>query len=240
MNSGTPADATVTVQLENEPAIWMKLDGRALGQYAKALARGWSLLGLSKGDKVAIFDYGSSPATYLASSAFFPHLQHGAADILGCLAICCDGVPQMLPRLTSVLRYVKPRAVFLRADALPPFEQLARSEDIEIARHTGFIVVTQDEGFMRAQSMKDWQQRLGLPVYSMLRIDRSLFLAMECPACHTFHTWSDLYDVRVSDGGQLAVKPAFATHGQEYVSPIMAELSGEACDKGQSDKRIIL
>ncbi len=49
--------ATVTIQLEADPRHSIQLTGQMLGGYAKALARCWSLLGIARGDTVAIFDH---------------------------------------------------------------------------------------------------------------------------------------------------------------------------------------
>ncbi len=243
---------TVTVQLEAEPGLDLRLTRQQLGRYAQALARCWSLLGLTRGDVVAIFDYGTSPITYLASSAFFPHLRQGASDLLGCLPICSDGVPQMAARVISVLRYLRPRALFLRPEGLLPLADLAERQGLGIARHLGFMVVSQDEGRLKAASREEWQRRLAVPIYSLLRVDRSLFLAVECPHCGSWHTWRDLYRVQAVEPaskrplpqgqeGLLKVDPTFAsgmTRG--YVSSILGVLLKEGCQRGPEDQRIAL
>ncbi len=249
---GARRQATVTVQLESDPALSIELTAQDLGGYAAALARCWSILGISRGDTVAIFDYGSSPVTYLASSAFFPHLQRGAADLLGCLPICSDGVPQMAPRVVRILRYLRPRALFLRPDGLNPFAHHVESEGLDLGRHVEFLVVSQDEGVLRAPARDEWQKRLRVPLYSLLRIDRSLFLAMECPDCHAFHTSREMYGVRAVEpaaagagpgdaGGLMEVTPAFAPHvPQGYVSSLVGSLLPGHCHRGHEDQRIAL
>lgn len=243
---------TVTVQLEAEPSLYLRLTSRELGKYAGALARCWSLLGLGRGDIVAIFDYGTSPVTYLASSAFFPHLRRGASDLLGCLPICSDGLPQMAPRVVSIIRYVRPRALFMRPDGLLPLADHAEREGLVLSKYVRSIVVSQDEGLLGAKAKAEWQARLGVPVYSLLRIDRSLFLAVECARCRAFHTWPDLYRVLslepgslralpAGEEGLLRVAPTFARSLiGEYVSSLTGALLEGGCDHGPEDQRIAL
>ena len=68
-------------------------------------------LGLRKGDRVAIFDYGTSPLSYLAASSFTPYLDRGAADLLGCLPVCNDGVANMSPRAVEITVLREPARV---------------------------------------------------------------------------------------------------------------------------------
>ena len=60
---------TFQLEYDTEPSLYLPLDRSALKGYAEALTRCWSLLGLERGDKVAIFDCGTSPVSYVASGS---------------------------------------------------------------------------------------------------------------------------------------------------------------------------
>lgn len=71
--------SALAVQLEQPGAGSLELSREGLDGYAEALARAWGAVGVGTGDRVAIYDYGSSPISYLASAAFAPYLERGAA-----------------------------------------------------------------------------------------------------------------------------------------------------------------
>jgi phenylacetate-coenzyme A ligase PaaK-like adenylate-forming protein len=235
----------VVFQLEYdiESAIYLGLDRVSLRGYAEALRRCWSLLGLGKGDTVAIFDFGTSPISYLASSTFTPYLGQGAADALECLPVCNDGVANMSQRAVEILRYVRPRVLFVRTDCLEPLAMEIERQLLPLADYTKALVVAENEGLPSKRDQNTYERRLGVPVYRLLRIDAAMFLAMECPECRLLHSWKDLYFVESVDDGvdrSLVITNWFAKACPtvRYLSQVRASLEPTGCPKGPNDNRI--
>jgi phenylacetate-coenzyme A ligase PaaK-like adenylate-forming protein len=187
--------AVVTLQLDyaERTPLYVGLDRMDLRGYVAALERSLRLLGVRPGDALALYEYGSSPVVYLASSLYVPYLRAGAADRLGCTVICNDGVANLSQRAVEILKYVRPRFLVIRDDCIEPFVAACAAEGLEVAKHTEAVVVTSNEGGLgRTEGLA---QRLGVPVYRMPRSDVALFLGLECPECSCMHVPSDLYRV---------------------------------------------
>jgi hypothetical protein len=246
-------DPLLIFQLEydTETPLYLGFDGAMLRGYAEALRRCWSVLGLGKGDSVAIFDFGTSPISYLASSGFTPYLGNGAADALGCLPICNDGVANMSPRAVEILKFVRPRAMFIRRDCLYPFTVEVERQLGVLSDYVETVVVAENEGSLSPHEQVLYARRLGVPVLRLLRIDAALFLAIECPDCRLFHTWEDLYLVE-SVGGDLDIPPgdenclvitswfAKACPAIRYLSQARGNLQTPGCSNAPKDPRISL
>lgn len=242
----------VTFQLayDTEAPLYLALDRFDLRVYAEALTRCWSLIGLKGGDKVAIFDYGTSPVSYLASSVFTPYLSRGAADALGCLSICNDGVSNMSQRAVEILRFVRPRVLFVRADCLEPLAIEVEKELPRLADYTQALIAVENEGLLSKPDQNSYERRLGVPVYRLLRVDVAMFFAMECPRCRLLHGWRDLYLVesvteRADDSeghgqGSLVITNWFARACPtvRYLSQVRGSLQPAGCPRGAKDFRI--
>lgn len=240
----------VVFQLEYDAAsaLYVAHDRAALRGYSEALRRCWSLVGLGEGDRVAIFDYGTSPVSYLASSAFTPYLGHGAADLLGCLAICNDGVANMSQRAVEILKFVRPRVFILRSDCLHPLVVEVEREAVRLSDYTHALVVAENEGLMSRADQMAYERRLGVPLYRLLRIDLAMFLAMECPECRLLHSWQDLYFVETvteeeagdRKKGCLVITNWFAKACPtvRYLSQAQGSLEPAGCPRGPKDLRI--
>jgi phenylacetate-coenzyme A ligase PaaK-like adenylate-forming protein len=241
------------LEYDTEPRLYLPLDRAALKDYAQALTRCWSLLGLQQGDRVAIFDYGTSPLSFLASASYTPYLDRGAAEALGCLPVCNDGVPNMSQRAVEILKFIRPRIFFLRSDCLQPFISQVEAAGVHVSDYARALVVAECEGVLNRKEQTIFEQRLGVPVYQMLRVDVAMFLAMECPHCRLLHTWRDLYLVEnrpedtdeIRDGpapGQLLITNWFALNYPtlRYASQIQASLVAAGCPRAPRDQRIAL
>jgi phenylacetate-coenzyme A ligase PaaK-like adenylate-forming protein len=231
-----------------ETPVYLALDQRDLRKYAEALTGCWSLLGLGRGDSVAIFDYGTSPVSYLASSAFTPYLGRGAADLLGCLPICNDGLANMSQRALEILKFVRPHVLYLRADCLEPLCAQSISQIVRLSAYTRALVVTENEGLLAKSDQNAYEKRLGLPIYRLLRSDAAMFLAMECPACRLFHSSQNLYHLEtmrgVADDVQeencLVITNRFARTCPtvRYLSHIQGAVHPAGCPRRPQDLRI--
>lgn len=241
------------LEYDTDPRLYLPFDRSALKGYAEALTRCWSLLGLEQGDKVAIFDYGTSPLSYLASASYTPYLRRGAAEALGCLPVCNDGVANMSQRAVEIMTFIRPRIFFLRSDCLHPFIFQLQAAALRVSDYTRALVIAECEGVMSRSEQKALEERLGVPIYQMLRIDVAMFLAMECPQCRLWHTWPDLYRV------ENAHEPADEIHAEatatpllitnwfalscptlRYSSQIRGLLVGPGCPHAPGDQRIAL
>lgn len=241
------------LEYDTEPPLYLPLNRSALKGYAEALTRCWSLLGLEQGDKVAIFDFGTSPVSYLASSSYTPYLGRGAAEALACLPICNDGVANMSQRAVEIMRFIRPRIFFLRSDCLQPFIHQAEAAALRCSDYVRALVVAESEGILSRADQTTCENKLGVPIYRMLRIDPAMFLAVECPHCRFFHTWADLYlvenrpdnDEEMVDGAvrsPLLITNWFALGCPtlRYASQIRGSLVAPGCPRRPQDQRIAL
>lgn len=210
--------SVLAVQLEHPGAGFLELSPEALAGYAKALGHAWSVLGTRTGDRVVIYDYGSSPAAYLASQAFAPHLERGAAERTLTTALCVDGLPDNVARFVHVLRHFKPHFVFVRADRVPLL--VAGPTAVPVEQRGARLVVSADGNTPapgeRASWERDWHGGLSL----LVRCDTAAFVAAECPRCRALQVPEDLYETQITrasngrspDGAQrgtLTVRPRF-------------------------------
>jgi phenylacetate-coenzyme A ligase PaaK-like adenylate-forming protein len=245
----------VVFQLEydTETPLYLPLDRSGLKGYAEALTRCWSLLGLGKGDRVAIFDYGTSPVSYLSSASYTPYLAGGAAEALGCLPICNDGVANMSQRAVEILRFIRPRILFLRSDCLQPLARDAEGAALRLSDYVRALVVAESEGALSHIDQEAFERRLGVPIYRMVRIDVAMFLAVECPQCRLLHTWQDLYLVEnIQEDNEEILNgdvrsPLLITNWfglacptLRYLSQIKGTVVSPGCPNGPNDQRIAL
>ena len=242
---------TFQLEYDTEPRLYLPLDRAALRGYAKALTRCWSLLGLKRGDRVAIFDYGTSPVTYLAAGSYTPYLGRGAAEALQCLPICNDGVANMSQRALDILKFIRPRIFFLRSDCLQPLIYQVEAAALHLSDYTRALVVVESEGALSRMEQATFEKKLGVPLYRMLRIDVAMFLAVECPQCRYLHTWEDLYFVENHREGNEEILngdvrgPLLITNWfglgcptLRYLSQIRGSVIAPGCPRGPRDQRI--
>ncbi len=196
----------VWVQLEgvDEPPLYLPLGRRELRGWARALTYAWRLWGVERGQVVALYDYGSSPMVFLAHRGYMPYLGRGAADALGAVPVCNDGLAVMASRMVELLRYLRPQALVVRADVLPPLAQAVQEAGLPLSRHLAWAVVTEAEGV--AQVSPPWP----VPLWRTWRADAALFLAPQCPQCRLFHVPPRLYRLERGPQGTVLVSTAFA------------------------------
>lgn len=186
----TPA---VHVQVAEDLSVYWALDVGDLSRISRVLASSWGDLGVVSGERVGLFDYASSPMVAYASRSFMAHLDHGAADLLSCLPICSDGLPELAERCAHILEYVRPSTIFVDVDLVDPLLRSLPSSTPRPRR----MVVTGDEQLASRGQIEVWQEALGADVRQMLRCDAALFFAPPCPSePHTFHP-SPAYVVEV-------------------------------------------
>ena len=238
--------AIFQLEYDTQPALYLALDRADLRGYVQILKHCWSLVGLRKGDRVAIFDYGTSPLSYLAASSFTPYLDRGAADLLGCLPVCNDGVANMSPRAIEILRYVRPRVFFIRHDCLHALAVEVERQALRLADYTQALVAAENESLLSDEERRGFEKRLGVPIYRLLRIDAAMFLAMECPRCRLLHCRRDAYFVEtLAEEDDAAENPLVVTNWfagtsptVRYLSQVRGSLEPSGCPRGPRDLRI--
>lgn len=160
---------------ESVPLYWGLRSGDLAGM-ADALAAVWRYLGVERNSTVALFEYSTAPVVAFASGAYLPHLGSGAAELVGCTAICNDGLPEMAERCVHLLRYTRPATLFVAAEAMGALIDAFGPATPRPKR----VVVTQDDAVSSTEELRCWEDRLGAPVTQLWRSDSALLFA---PAC---------------------------------------------------------
>jgi hypothetical protein len=201
----------LSLQLEacDDPPVWTGLSPGELERWSRALDAIWRRHGVSPGECVALFDYGSSPLVLLASASYAPHLRRGAAERLGVHAICNDGVATLAERLGEILRHLRPAALFLRRDVLAPLDEVLRTRGLRLADHCRWVAVGDVDGASDRSELERATRAWDVPVHRVLRADAGFVLASECPRCRAFHLPASLYRVTPLEDG-VAVTARFA------------------------------
>ncbi len=223
------------VQLERplpDGSRYLALSPPELEAYALALARCWRLAGLGRGDRVIIFDFGASPLSYLASCLYSPFLRRGAAERVGCLPVCNDGVASVVPRGVHMVRVLQPKVAYVRLDLLAPLAGAMGRAPTPLQT----VVAAAEEALLAPAEAQRYRQELGVEVLRLLRLDAALFLAQECPHCRAIHTFPDLYQVWEA-AGTLAVAPRFSP-GRAYVSTLPFRRLRGPCPRGRGHLRL--
>lgn len=233
------------------PLYWALGQGDMAGAGA-ALAHCWRRLGIGPGDRVAIYDYGTSPLALFASRHYLPYLPAGAADLIGCTPICNDGLPELASRALHLLRYVRPRVLFVHGEAMEALlTQAARGDWPPPGLHCT-VVVSADERIAPSGQLSRWARGLGLPVRQLLRADAALFFAPPCPDGQAYHPSEEHYlpEVLSEDGlrplpqgqiGLLAVTNLFLRGCPviRYVTDLRASLRSGPCPCGARGPAIV-
>jgi phenylacetate-coenzyme A ligase PaaK-like adenylate-forming protein len=169
-------EPVVFLQVAESLPVYWGLRSADLDLTAQALAAVWHYLGIERGSTVAFFEYASAPVVAFASAPYLPHLGAGAADLLGCTAICNDGLPELADRCVHLLEYCRPSTLFVAAEAVEALIAALRPETPRPA----LVVVSSDDTVGTAAQLDDWQHRLGAPLTQLWRSDPALLFA---PAC---------------------------------------------------------
>jgi hypothetical protein len=229
-----------SLQLEaGEPPVWVGLDGDELGRWATALERLLARWGLSAGDTVGFYEYGSSPLVLLSAGSYVPGLGRGATDRLRADMFCNDGMGNMALRMAEAIRVVRPSAVVVRADVAAPLTEALEMSGVWLPDVLRWAAITVPDGAPFPGDVARWSDRWGLPVRRILRADAAFLLAGDCDACDLFHVDAELYDLEPLPGGELAVTTRFAvtTPTVRYnVGP--AEVVAAGCPKEPDAPRV--
>jgi phenylacetate-CoA ligase len=243
--------ARVILQVADGLPLYWALGPREMAGAAAALARCWQQLGIGPGDRVAIYDYGTSPLALFASASYLAYLRAGAADLIGCIPICNDGLPELAPRAVHILKYVQPKVMFVQAEAMEPL-LAAQARAGDPAGPPCTLVAAADEQTASPSQLQRWARRVGRPVRQLLRSDAALFFAAPCPSRSAYHASGAHYLLEaLSEGdrqplppgevGLLTITNLFLRTCPviRYVTDLRAALMAGPCPCGESDYTIL-
>jgi hypothetical protein len=200
-----------SLQLEaGDPPVWVGLDAGELAQWSAALERVLARWGVTAGDTVGFYEYGSSPLVLLSAGSYVPGLGAGATDRLGADMFCNDGMGNMAVRMAEAIRVVRPSAVVLRADVAAPFTEALEMSGVSLPEVLRWVAVTVPDGAPFDTDVARWSERWGLPVRRLLRADAAFLIAGDCEACGLFHLDAQLYTLDALPAGEVAVTTRFA------------------------------
>lgn len=229
----------------DQPLFWA-LSSDDLNAMARLIAGAWSRLGIGAGSGVAFYDYATSPCVLYASRSYIAHLDAGAADILGCVPICNDGLPELADRCRHILEYVDPAVLFVDGELVGPLRRaLDRSP---MTKRPANVVITSDEAVVDPAQLEEWRRALGTDVTQMLRVDGALLLAPPCStASMTFHPDDGGYLVETSnlEGAadnritvtNLAIRSSVVVR---YVTELIGEVHEGTCPCGHTGTRVTI
>ncbi len=203
----------VSLQLEaseDEP-VFLGLGSRELRAWSGALEGAWRRFGVERNDTVALFDYGSSPAVFLAAGTYVAYLGSGVADRLGLATVCNDGVASMAGRMLEILRWVRPAALVLRRDVLAPFAEALQTAGLALSGRCRWVAVTEPDGAPPLRETRRYAELWQVPVHRLLRADAACFLAGSDPDDpRRFLVEPGLYALEAIGPGEVAVSTRFA------------------------------
>ena len=206
---GAVTPVALQIEATSEPIVWTALDGAELDAWAGSLTALWRRFGLTRGETLAFFDYGSNPAVLLSSANFVPQLRRGATDRLGATAICNDGVASMAGRMASILDVVRPAAMVVRRDLLAPLADALKTTGPEPRGIVRWIAVVEVDGAPAREQISPYEELWGVPIRRLLRADAAFLVAGDCDACGLFHLDRARYALEERDGS-IVVTTRFA------------------------------
>jgi hypothetical protein len=239
------ARTPLIIQATDGSPLYLALTEEDIAGAARALASAWKALGVRRGDHVFMYDYGTSAQTLFASWAYVPWLRRGAADIIGAVPICNDGLPEFADRALHVLRYLRPRVTMVEYTLMPHFLRRVADQRVTVGDWTELIVVSSDEEALATDQADEWSRELGVPVRLLLRSGPALFFAAECEH-RAFHADPRHYGVgvlahpgeptRSTGDGSLCITNRFmrGTVVDQYVSTVDAGIRSERCACGRA------
>lgn len=239
------------VQVARDLPLYWALAASDLNSLAGLMAGSWRRLGIRAGQRIAFYDYATSPIVLYASRSYVPHLEAGAADILGCLPICNDGLPELADRCLHILEYVQPSVLFVDVELVDPLlRAIARKPT---PSRPGRLVITSDEAPVGTAQLREWSSSLGTEVTQMLRADGPLFFAAPCATePMTFHADEASYLLEVStpnspeaaleNGGRITVTNLALQSSVviRYVTNLLGEVRSGACRCGRTGTRVVI
>jgi hypothetical protein len=199
------AGTVVQIARPDGSAAYLELGAGELAGLASALEGILRSAGLEKGHRLLVYDFSAAINVLPLTRAYAPGLQEGACDSIGCSVLSLDGLAALAPRTAFFLSLLRPEALMIRGDLLPPLRaRLGRDVLAVDPNLRSLITVTSDasDPFGGTGGIE------GVAMYSIYRVDAALFMALMRPDGRLSYS-RDLYESRCS-GGRLSVRPSFA------------------------------
>lgn len=248
-DSDRPSD--VLVQIARDLPLYWSFSRSDLRAMAELTAETWRHVGVAEGSRIAFYDYATSPTVLFSSRSFVSHLDAGAADLLGCLPICNDGLPELAERCVHVLEYMRPSFLFVDNGLMEPLLRALANRRIDGSLTR--VVVTGDEDPVDPGRLIDWSRSMGCEVVQVLRIDAALLLAPPCSAdpvafhpderSYAVETWDEDRPRRHENGPLPLVVTNLALESTvvvRYATALSGTVSDGLCVCGRSGPRVVI
>jgi len=251
----TLRDARLTLQLDSEveDVRYVRVTQQDLKLLCSKLVSFWRMFGIRRGDYVSIYDYSTDPVTFLASGPFTGLLKKGVAEILGCVALCNDGLPEFVLREIHVLKMLKPRVIFVRNDLVSLLAQRLSHEGTSL-RELGVekAIVVSNVCMPTAEEMRTYIRCTGIETHSIFEINSALFISADCSSHEGLHVPADMYYVEVVDAeagravksgqlGHLVITNLFSqtVPAIRYFTDVRVSISKKTCRCGSRWPRLL-
>lgn len=247
-NPSSPSD--VLVQTASDLPLYWSFSRHDLRSMADVTAAVWRHLGVRPGSGVAFYDFATSPTVLFGSRSFISFLEAGAADQLGCLPICNDGLPELADRCVHVLEYMRPETLFVDTGLMGPL--IRALTEHPISHRPSRVVVAGDEDPADRDRLDSWSASLGCEVIPLLRVDAGLLLAPPCatdpaafhpdPASYVVEAWNGGHsDVETAVGRLVVTNLALeSTVVHRYAPALWGLVSDGPCACGRSGLKVVI
>lgn len=151
-----------------------------LQQAAKSYSNCLHELGVKQGELIQIYDFGSSPISFLFGRNYCPLSIEGTSELLNVRVLFNDGIPDFLGRGLYGLAKCRPNSLIIRKELLGPLVQ--RNKQYDEIKNGGptRIIVTADRDFITKEELLELQEKLRVEISYIFRIDEILFFAYSC------------------------------------------------------------
>lgn len=151
-----------------------------LQQAAKSYSNCLHELGVKQGELIQIYDFGSSPVSLLFGRNYCPLSIEGVSELLNVRALFNDGIPDFLGRGLYGLKNCRPNSIIIRKELMGPLVQRNKQYDGIKGGIPTRVIATADRDFITEEELLEFQQKLGVKISYIFRIDEILFFAHSC------------------------------------------------------------
>jgi hypothetical protein len=190
-----------------------------------------SRMHVSRGDKILVYDFNTSPSTLVLSGFFAPGLDKGACEKVGCVAICTDGLSELAARTAYVYTRWRPDHLMIRSELLAPFRAKLPSDNlVESNRELRSVVVVHTD-------VAPWPRKIHVGPGDFItrllyRVDPASFMCSIEP-CGGVYIPEGFYEADIGADGRLRVAANFAPN-RPSVTTSLECVSNAKCGCGKT------